>query len=88
VTDTQFEPTAVSFSSHLVSGRVFNRGQDTAQNVVAKYQIRDRNGVIIAQGEVPTSPGDIPERALEYFEPRVLADGAWRASEHKQKLIG
>lgn len=75
VTDTQFEPTAVSFSSHLVSGRVFNRGQDTAQNVVAKYQIRDRNGVIIAQGEVPTSPGDIPGTGFGEF--RTPSIGGW-----------
>jgi hypothetical protein len=75
VTDTQFEPVAVGFSGQLLSGRVFNRGQDTARNVVAKYRIRDRNGVIIAEGEASTSPADVPGMAFGEF--RTPSIGGW-----------
>jgi Domain of unknown function (DUF4124) len=75
VTDIQFEPTAVGFSSHLLSGRVFNRGNNTARRVVAKYEIRDRNGVIIAQGEASTNPADITGVAFGEF--RTPSIGGW-----------
>ena len=75
VTDIQFAPTAVGFSGHLLSGRVFNRGQDTARDVVAKYKIRDRNGVVIAHGEASTSPRDVPRAAFGEF--RTPSIGGW-----------
>lgn len=53
VVTTRFEPVAGGFSSHLLYGKVFNRGQATARNVVMKYQIRDSNGLNVMQGDVP-----------------------------------
>jgi hypothetical protein len=78
VVATRFEPVAVGFNSHLLYGNVFNRGQATARNVVTKYQIRDSNGAIIMQGEVPTSPGDIP--GLTFSEFRTPSIGGWSLS--------
>jgi hypothetical protein len=75
VVATGFEPVALNFSSHLVYGRVFNRGETTARNVVMKYQIRNSSGVIITQGEVPTSPGDIP--GVTFSEFRTPTIGGW-----------
>jgi hypothetical protein len=75
---TRFEPVLVGFSSHLLYGKVFNRGQATARNVVTKYQIRDSNGSIIMQGEAPTSPGDIPR--LTFSEFRTPNIGGWSLS--------
>jgi hypothetical protein len=75
VAATRFEPVAVGFSSHLLYGKVFNRGQATARNVVTKYKIRDSNGSIIMQGEIPTSPGDIP--GLTFSEFRTPSIGGW-----------
>ena len=72
---TQFEPAVTGFSSHLVSGKVFNRGLTTAPNVVTKYQVRDSNGVTLAQGEVPTTPGEIPR--LTFGEFRTPSIGSW-----------
>jgi hypothetical protein len=72
---TQFEPVAVGFNTYLLSGKVFNRGQATARNVVAKYQIRHATGALIMQGEVSTSPGEIPE--LTFAEFRTPSIGGW-----------
>lgn len=66
VVATLFEPVAVGFSSHLLYGKVFNRGQATARNVVMKYQIRDSNGLIIMQGDVPIA-SDIPPLTFSEF---------------------
>jgi hypothetical protein len=78
VVTTQFEPVTVGFSSLLLSGKVFNRGQATARNVVTKYQIRDANGSIMMQGEVPTSPDEIP--GLTFAEFRTPSIGGWSLS--------
>jgi uncharacterized protein DUF4124 len=72
---TQSEPVVTGFSSHLVSGKMFNRGLTTAPNVVTKYQVRDINGVTLAQGEVPTTPGEIP--GLTFGEFRTPSIGSW-----------
>jgi uncharacterized protein DUF4124 len=72
---TQFEPVVAGFSSHFVSGKVFNRGVTTAVNVIAKYQVRDSNGVTLTQGEVATTPSEIP--GLAFGEFRTPSIGSW-----------
>lgn len=69
---TQFEPVAQGFSSHLLSGKVFNRGQATARNVMTKYQIRVANGSVLMQGEIPTSPSDIPGLTFAEFHTPII----------------
>ena len=65
---TQFSLVAQGFSSHLVTGRVFNRGAATARDVVVKYRIRAANGLIILQGDCSTDPdNNIPTLAFAEF---------------------
>jgi uncharacterized protein DUF4124 len=63
------------FSTSVLSGRVFNRGQTTARSVVVKYQARDDRGTIYAEGEIPTSPRDIPPITFAQFRDRILDVG-------------
>ena len=74
----QLAPVAAGFNSHLLAGRVFNRGQATARNVVTKYQIRDANGSIMMQGEIATSPDEIT--GLAFGEFRTPSIGGWSVS--------
>ena len=48
-----------SSATRVFSGRVFNRGQATARNVVVKYQLR-RFGVAVGKGKIRPVPSDIP----------------------------
>jgi hypothetical protein len=75
----QFEIASAGFSSVLLSGKVFNRGQATARNVVAKYRIRSALGSVIMQGDVASSPGDIP--GLAFGEFRTPSIAGWSANE-------
>jgi hypothetical protein len=59
---------------HSVSGRVFNRGLKPAKNVRVVFAIRDLNGVILAQGSVPTLPDEIPATSYADFRQKLL----WR----------
>ena len=67
------------FSSSVVFGRVFNRGQTTARNVVVKYRVRDARGNIYADGEVLPTPQDIPP--LTFAEYRVQILGSLSGSD-------
>lgn len=67
VVAAQVAPVAAGFSSHLLAGRGLNRGRGTARNAVMKYQILDANGVIMMQGQVPTSPEEIPRLTFGEF---------------------
>lgn len=88
VVTTLFEPVAAGFSSHLLYGKVFNRGQATARNVVMKYQIRDSNGLNVMQGDVPIASDIPPLTFAEFRTPSfggrslhglsVKADAAWQ----------
>src|SRR5262249_54340525 len=60
------------FSTWVVSGRVFNGGQTTAQNVVVKYRVRDGRGIIYATGEIPAAPQDISPLMFAEFRGRIL----------------
>jgi len=75
VISTQFELVAKGFSSHFLSGKVFNRGQATARKVEAEYQIRTANGSLLKQGEVATNPNNIP--SLTFAEFRTGSIGGW-----------
>jgi hypothetical protein len=44
----------------VLFGRVLNRGEATARNVVIKYQIRNKSGTTVSKGVIPTAPRDIP----------------------------
>jgi hypothetical protein len=72
---TVFVRVTTAFNSHFVSGRVFNRGQGMARDVIAKYYVQDSNGVTLASGEVSTTPGDIP--GLSFGDFRTPEIGAW-----------
>jgi Domain of unknown function (DUF4124) len=60
------------FSTSVVYGRVFNRGQTTARNVVVRYQVRDARGIIYANGEIPTAPQDISPLMFAEFRGQIL----------------
>ena len=47
-------------STRVFSGRVFNRGQATARNVVVKYQLRRSGVATVEKGKIRTVPSDIP----------------------------
>lgn len=75
IAGTQFILAVSGFSSHYVFGKVFNRGQGIARNVVARYYVQDANGVTLTRGEVPTTPPHIP--ALAFGEFRTPEIGSW-----------
>ncbi len=55
---------------YILAGRVFNRGQSTAKNVVVKYQIRNARGTTVRKGEIRTVPHDIAGlNSAEYRSP-------------------
>ena len=60
------------FSTWVVSGRVFNGGQTTAQNVVVKYRVRDGRGIIYATGEIVLAPQDIPPLTFAEYRGQIL----------------
>ena len=60
------------FSTWVVSGRVFNGGQTTAQNVVVKYRVRDDRGIIYATGEIVLASQDIPPLTFAEYRGRIL----------------
>jgi hypothetical protein len=70
VTRVGFDPGIFSIS--VVYGRVFNRGQSTARNVIVRYQVRDAKGIIYAEGEIPTAPQDIPPLMFAEFRGQIL----------------
>ena len=75
----RFEIATAGFSSVLLKGRVFNRGQATARNVVATYRIRSALGSALVQGSVATSPDEIP--GLAFGEFRTPSIAGWSADE-------
>ena len=55
---------------YILVGRVFNRGQSTAKNVVVKYQVRNARGTTVRKGEIRTVPHDIAGlTSAEYRSP-------------------
>ena len=74
IATAQFELVVTGFSSHLVSGKVFNRGQASARNVAAKYRVRDTNGVTLAEGDALTTPGEMLDWHSATFAPSI---GSW-----------
>lgn len=52
-------------------GRVFNRGQATARNVVVKYQALNARGLTVGKGKIHTIPHDIPGLALAEFRGEI-----------------
>lgn len=60
------------FSTLVLSGRVFNRGQTTARNVVVKYHVRDTSGAVYAEGEIPTTPNDVPPTMFGEFRGQIV----------------
>lgn len=55
----------------VLFGRVLNRGEATARNVVVKYQIRDNSGATISKGVIPTVPRDIPGITTAEFHGKI-----------------
>lgn len=72
VTATRVGPAPGGFSAWVLHGRVFNRGQTTAQKVVVRYRIRDARGIIYANGEIPTAPQDISPLMFAEFQGQIL----------------
>ena len=75
----QFEIETPGFSSIFISGRVFNRGQAAAKNVVMNYKIRSALGSPLLAGNVSTTPFEIP--GLAFGEFRTPSIAGWSASE-------
>jgi len=55
----------------VLFGRVLNRGEATARNVVVKYQIRNNSGATISKGVIPTVPRDIPGITTAEFHGKI-----------------
>jgi hypothetical protein len=55
----------------ILYGRVLNRGQAMARNVVVKYQIRNNSGTIVGKGEIPTVPRNIPGITSAEFHGKI-----------------
>jgi hypothetical protein len=72
VTITNVGPDPGGFSAWVLHGRVFNRGQTTAQKVVVRYRIRDARGIIYASGEIPTAPQDVTPLMFGEFRGQIL----------------
>lgn len=75
----QFEIETPGFSSIFISGRVFNRGQAAAKNVVMNYRIRSALGSPLMAGDVSTTPSEIP--GLAFGEFRMPSIAGWSAGE-------
>ena len=55
----------------VLFGRVLNRGEATARNVVVKYQIRNNSGATVSKGVIPTVPRDIPGITTAEFHGKI-----------------
>ena len=64
------------FSTWVLYGRVFNRGQTTAQNVVIRYRVRDGRGIIYATGEILPAPQDIPPLTFAEYRGHILGSAS------------
>lgn len=64
------------FSTSVIYGKVFNRGQTTARNVVVKYQVRDTRGTTYSAGEIPTTPMDISPTMFAEFRGQIIGSPA------------
>lgn len=65
-----YDPTGLT--GPVVYGRVFNRGQTAARNVVVKYQVRDPTGASYIEGEIPTVPRDIAPTTFADFKGQIV----------------
>ena len=59
---------------YSVSGRVFNRGLKPAKNVRVVFEVRDINGVLLANGSAVTLPDEVPATSYADFRQKLL----WR----------
>jgi hypothetical protein len=64
------------FTSSVIYGKVFNRGQTTARSVVIKYQVRDTVGTIYSAGEIPTTPINLSPIMFAEFRGQILGSPA------------
>jgi hypothetical protein len=60
------------FSTPVIYGKVFNRGQNPARDVVVKYQVRDPQGTIYAEGAIPTTPREIAPTMFADFKGQIV----------------
>jgi hypothetical protein len=72
VAATSVGPDPGGFSTGVLYGRVFNRGQTTAQKVVVRYRVRDAIGIIYANGEIPTAPQDISPLMFAEYRAQIV----------------
>lgn len=63
---------------YILAGRVFNRGQTTAKNVVVKYQIRNARGTTVRKGEIRTVPHDIAGLTSAEYRSPISGGAAFR----------
>ncbi len=87
VAATNLVPDPGGFSTWVLSGRVFNRGQTTAQNVTVRYRVRDVRGIIYANGEISTAPQAISPLSFAEYRGQILgsAGGSDRWVETEAK---
>ena len=68
---TKFKRVGRSTSARLV-GRVFNRGEATAKNVVIEYQVRNPHGVTKVKGKINAIPKNMPGKTFADFNGRIV----------------
>ena len=68
---TSFKRVGRAPSARLV-GRVFNRGESTAKNVVVEFQVRNPHGVIKVKGKINAIPKDMPGKTFADFNGRIV----------------
>jgi Domain of unknown function (DUF4124) len=71
VSVTSLGPDPGGFTIWVVYGRVFNRGQTTARNVVVRYRALDARGNIYSEGDILTAPRDISPLTFAEFRGQI-----------------
>jgi len=53
-------------------GRVFNRGEETAHNVVVRYEVHNADGAVVMRGKIPSLPKNIPGKTYADFNGKIV----------------
>ena len=68
---TSFKRVGSAPSARLV-GRVFNRGEATAKDVIIEYQVLNPHGATKVKGKIKAIPKDMPGKTFADFNGRIV----------------